>query len=426
MVPCNSRSEREFADLANTAVMQAFQGTAQAIAPAHALAFLANGTCHATCAGCLGDASAEAGAHDAPDRCVACDSGAALAIVYPADELAAAYDASVGLFAGAGTCNGTVVDDVRVRVAASLSFLGLDAAAFNADPARVAAFVAELADAVAVVFDAAAVTDVVATTTVDRHRLQVDDSAVDFAATFHKVVVADDVAAEADAIAAAFRVQLTAAINDTRVAEDLADAVGAESLNVTASLAAAAAATATDASPTLAPTTRAEFAYSFANASELNAAVAAWVANATTAEADYGPVGNWDTSRVTELSFILDDDARFFPSEFNEDIGAWDTSRVTNMLGAFFAASTFDADIGDWDVSKVQEMDSTFSETDAFNADIGAWDVSQVKSMQGMFYKATVFNQNISGWDVSSVTAIDLMFDEAEAFDSDNAPHFPS
>jgi surface protein len=38
------------------------------------------------------------------------------------------------------------------------------------------------------------------------------------------------------------------------------------------------------------------------------------------------PIGNWDTSNVTNMSFMFEN-----ASSFNQPIGNWDTSNVTNM-----------------------------------------------------------------------------------------------
>merc|ERR1719163_781350 len=55
-------------------------------------------------------------------------------------------------------------------------------------------------------------------------------------------------------------------------------------------------------------------------------AVAAWVSDATAAEATYGHISTWGTSGVTDMSSLF-----YGKIEFNEDIGAWDTSGVTTM-----------------------------------------------------------------------------------------------
>ena len=55
--------------------------------------------------------------------------------------------------------------------------------------------------------------------------------------------------------------------------------------------------------------------------SSIRDAVAAWLADATAAEATYGHISTWDTSGVTDMSELFID-----AHDFNEDIGAWDTT----------------------------------------------------------------------------------------------------
>ena len=44
--------------------------------------------------------------------------------------------------------------------------------------------------------------------------------------------------------------------------------------------------------------------------------------------------------------------------------------------------------IGEWDVSRVTDMSGMFSRARLFNGDVSKWDVSSVQEMDGMFYKA--------------------------------------
>ena len=48
------------------------------------------------------------------------------------------------------------------------------------------------------------------------------------------------------------------------------------------------------------------------------------------------PIGNWDTSSVTNFQYILAG-----ALEFNQPIGNWDTSKVVSMHNAFENASKF-------------------------------------------------------------------------------------
>merc|ERR1712078_322014 len=56
----------------------------------------------------------------------------------------------------------------------------------------------------------------------------------------------------------------------------------------------------------------------------------------------HGPIGTWDVSRVTDMSYI------FSGTPFHGDISNWDVSRVTIMSYMFQGASSFNDDISKW------------------------------------------------------------------------------
>merc|ERR1719163_2632248 len=90
---------------------------------------------------------------------------------------------------------------------------------------------------------------------------------------------------------------------------------------------------------------------------KIRIAVAAWLSDATAAEDTYGHISTFDTSGVTDMSYLFcadEDDCNEAAASFNEDIGAWDTSGVTDMSGMFNGASAFNQDIGDWVVHGVR------------------------------------------------------------------------
>ena len=60
------------------------------------------------------------------------------------------------------------------------------------------------------------------------------------------------------------------------------------------------------------------------------------------------PIGNWDVSNVTDMSYMFANNYLF-----NQDISYWDVSSVTDMSWICLCMHTsFNQPIGDWDVSK--------------------------------------------------------------------------
>ncbi|KAH8076827.1 hypothetical protein JL721_855 [Aureococcus anophagefferens] len=156
-------------------------------------------------------------------------------------------------------------------------------------------------------------------------------------------------------------------------------------------------------SPTVAPTGPG----TFADKAELEAAVVEWIADPVAAEDKYGPIKDWDVSRVTDMSYMFDN-----ADAFDQDIGAWDTSKVMDMSRMFYHAHAFNQDIGAWDTSAVTDMGWMFGDAAAFDQDVGAWDTSSVTDMSNMFVYAYAFDQDIGAWDTSSVTdMVDMFFD---------------
>ncbi|CAH0372758.1 unnamed protein product [Pelagomonas calceolata] len=158
----------------------------------------------------------------------------------------------------------------------------------------------------------------------------------------------------------------------------------------------------------------------------IRTAVAAWLADATAAEATYGHISTWETSGLTDMSYLFCGSSYYSSrgcnsaaASFNEDISEWDTSGVTTMYSMFSDASSFNQDIGAWDTSGVRSMAYMFQSASAFDQDIGAWDTSGVTSMSSMFDRASAFDQDIGAWDTSGVRSMTSMFDRASAFDQD-------
>ena len=140
--------------------------------------------------------------------------------------------------------------------------------------------------------------------------------------------------------------------------------------------------------------------------SNIRTAVAAWLSDATAAEAAYSHISTWETSGVTDMSNLFSSSSNSGAEFFNEDIGAWDTSGVKSTLHMFRGARAFNRNISGWSVHKVGSMYGMFRGANAFNQDIGGWAVDSVSAMDAMFRGAKSFNQDL-GW------CVDAKLDEA-------------
>jgi len=122
------------------------------------------------------------------------------------------------------------------------------------------------------------------------------------------------------------------------------------------------------------------------------------------------------------LDDVRDNYPAFAMHSFYGHIGCWDTSKVTDMSYMFFEASTFNQDISRWNTSNVTDMSFMFFEASTFNQDISRWNTSRVTKMKAMFRGATLFNQDISRWDTSRVQRWAAMFLQADSMQDVNKP----
>jgi surface protein len=77
----------------------------------------------------------------------------------------------------------------------------------------------------------------------------------------------------------------------------------------------------------------------------------------------YGDIWDWNTSMVTNMSYIFQG-----KSSFNEDISGWDVSRVTTMYKMFNGAYNFNSIISTWNVGKVTNFGYMLCSVYAFNS----------------------------------------------------------
>ena len=63
-------------------------------------------------------------------------------------------------------------------------------------------------------------------------------------------------------------------------------------------------------------------------------------------EGRHGPIGDWDVSAVTDMSYTLNG-----ATSFNRDISKWDVSRATSISFMFKGATAFNSDIPSGDIA---------------------------------------------------------------------------
>ncbi len=148
---------------------------------------------------------------------------------------------------------------------------------------------------------------------------------------------------------------------------------------------------------------------------------------------NYGNVGNWDTSNVTDMSYM------FLGSKINKPLENWNTSNVMNMKEMFWEAFEFNQKIGEksasnytaWDTSKVTDMSGMFGHQPSDDLNSGnemifnnngnnlIFNTSNVENMKNMFQNCKYFNQNLINWNTEKVTDMRNMFLKAELFNYD-------
>ena len=89
-------------------------------------------------------------------------------------------------------------------------------------------------------------------------------------------------------------------------------------------------------------------------------------------------------------------------------IGEWDVSKVTNMSRLFEGQALFKDQLSNWDVSNVTDMSYMFKGCSLFDSSL-KWDVSNVTNMSHMFEDCKQFKKTLD-WEMRKVTDMSYMF----------------
>ena len=130
--------------------------------------------------------------------------------------------------------------------------------------------------------------------------------------------------------------------------------------------------------------------------------------------APYGPIGSWDVSMVTDMSFMF-----YGAASFNGDVSKWTFPEVKSMSYMFAGATSFNGDVSKWTFPKVVDMSVMFRGAKSFNGEVSEWTFPEVVYMPHMFRGATSFNGDVSKWTFPNVITMSYMFSGATSFNGD-------
>ena len=130
----------------------------------------------------------------------------------------------------------------------------------------------------------------------------------------------------------------------------------------------------------------------------------------------YSPTGthikDWDTSLITDMSFLFKRDGNCPEETINANISQWDTSQVTDMYAMFHGAKVFNQPLP-WDTSNVINMSYIFSGAHMFSHPL-YWDTSSLQQDENMFIKFEK-DTTFSDWNAFVTQSCDLSSASHEA-----------
>lgn len=115
------------------------------------------------------------------------------------------------------------------------------------------------------------------------------------------------------------------------------------------------------------------------NVGNFRSVVTLWFDDKALALSTYGPINEWDTSKITDFDNLFSQ-----KTEFNGDISGWDTSGVTTMKVCFIEATI--------SIELIILKQNMFEGATRFNVDIRDWNVENVGSFEVSFLKSNLSN----------------------------------
>ena len=149
-------------------------------------------------------------------------------------------------------------------------------------------------------------------------------------------------------------------------------------------------------------------------------AVKSWVQDQDETLSLFGPIDQWDTSRVTDMTRLFSPERDQSLINFNANITHWDISAVTSLKNTFYGNAVINLDLGRWNVSSVKDMSGAFALTQVYEGHgLQNWAsaTSQVVNASHMFRQSLAFNSHhVHLWDLRSLRDASKMFQGATSF----------
>ncbi len=122
-------------------------------------------------------------------------------------------------------------------------------------------------------------------------------------------------------------------------------------------------------------------------------------------------LSNWNTESVTNMSYMFDGDSSL---QNIEGIDNFQTGKVTTMYAMFSKSNISALNLSNWDTSSVTDMSYMFyGDSSLQNIEgIDNFQTGKVTTMYAMFSKSNISTLNLSNWDTSSVTDMSFMFNK--------------
>jgi hypothetical protein len=122
------------------------------------------------------------------------------------------------------------------------------------------------------------------------------------------------------------------------------------------------------------------------NNSTIREAVNDWFLCRYDANLKWGPIDQWDTSQVTDMSKLFDG-----RTCFSADLSKWNTGNVTDMSDMFACAFCFSSDLSQWDTGNVTNMSYMFYDARHFDPNtILKWKKDKVIHWENMLFRTGV------------------------------------